>query len=131
MPDVVVTSAVDGAHVRLAKLFEEHAFTVLLIDGATPTNESYKRLVGIALDIAARWGARVGAYLVTRRNERPFEVPCEVPILFDDQGEVAATYWSETERAYVIDARGDTTLTMAPADAAALFAHLEARVDGP
>jgi hypothetical protein len=84
----------------------------------------------MALDLAARWGDRVAPYIVTHRNDRPFEIPCAVGILFDDRSDLEAGYPGERERAYVIDSRGLVTLRAEPADASAVTAHVASALDG-
>lgn len=127
-PALMLTSAVDGSSIDLADVFRRHACTLLLFDGATPTPAGYKRLVGLALDAAARWGDRVAAHIVTSGNDRPFEIPCAVGILFDDRNDVATTYGAATEQAYAIDAKGIITLHASPVDAAAVLAHLASAI---
>jgi len=123
-PDALVTSAVDGERIHLTNLFADHAFTVLLVDGDAPTSDGYKTLVGLALALVARWGERVASYVVTHRNERPFEIPCAVRILFDDRRELQAGFG-----AYVIDSDGHVTFRVEPADATAVMAHLASVLD--
>lgn len=120
------TSAIDGGSVDLVDVFSSHVSTVLLFDGPTPTSTTYKTLVGIALEIAARWEDRVACYIVTRRTDRPFEIPCEAAILFDDRGELEVVFPGEAERVFVIDPQGVVALRLQPADATALMAHLTA-----
>jgi hypothetical protein len=95
--------------VLLAEVFAAHERTVLLYDGAAASPEVYKTLVGLALDVQTRFGERVAVFVVTQRNDRPFEIPCEVPILFDDGAAPPG------ERAEVRDRSGDVIFEGAPA----------------
>lgn len=112
-------SAVDGSDVDLRAVFAAHEHTLLLYDGAAPTSAVYKTLVGLALAVAERFGQRVAAYIVTSRNDRPFEIPCEVGILFDLEHAPPAT-----DRAAIVDPQGELAFVLAPVDATVILARL-------
>jgi hypothetical protein len=122
--DGEVRLAGQAASTRLARILEGRLFSLLLFDGRSRTSAGYEALVAIARTVRATFGDGVATFVVTPRNERPSEIPEDLPVLLDVQGELEARYAAQTECLYLVRPDLYVGFRAQPASSEALMAYL-------
>jgi 2-polyprenyl-6-methoxyphenol hydroxylase-like FAD-dependent oxidoreductase len=127
--DHICEVALDGAPGKLFDLVRGDAHTILLFDGAAPTDEGYERLAGVARGIERRYGDLVRVHVVVPSDVRPSALAWDGSVILGANAELHARYGASAECAYVFRPDRYIGFRSQPVDHAALDAHL-ARVFG-
>jgi 2-polyprenyl-6-methoxyphenol hydroxylase-like FAD-dependent oxidoreductase len=106
------------------------AFTLLLFDGRSASAAGYASLVAIARRVRAQFGDLVVTHLVTPRADRPSEVPEDVAVVHDVDGDLEKRWGATTECLYLIRPDLYVGFRAQPANGDALVAHLSTLVPG-
>jgi 2-polyprenyl-6-methoxyphenol hydroxylase-like FAD-dependent oxidoreductase len=123
-PDGKVTLAGEGGTKRLLSILDARRHTVLLFDGRSASAEGYARMASIDAAVRARHPDLVDVKLVTPRSARPAELPAELSVLLDPDGELERAYAAGTECLYVVRPDLCVGYRSQPADEAKLLAWL-------
>jgi 2-polyprenyl-6-methoxyphenol hydroxylase-like FAD-dependent oxidoreductase len=91
-----------GEPVTLASLYGHARHLVLLFDGRARTAAGYHNLTAIAAALRERYGERVATYVVVEGADRPAELPPEIEVLLDPDGDLEDRFGAVAECAYVI-----------------------------
>lgn len=101
-PDGRVTVAGAQGTTRLLSEIDTKKTTVLLFDGKSSSQEGYARFAEIEKAVRERFGKNVDVTVVTPRNVRPPELPKDVKVFLDSDGELEKKYGASTECVYAI-----------------------------
>jgi 2-polyprenyl-6-methoxyphenol hydroxylase-like FAD-dependent oxidoreductase len=116
----------DGAgHPTLYSLLRGSQHTLLLFDGAVPTEEGYRNLDAIAALVSARYPGAIRACVVVPAAERPAALSWKGPVLLDRDGLLHGHFGSSTESLYLLRPDGRVGFRSQPADQEALQRYLE------
>ena len=98
--------------------------TVLLFDGAAPTDAGYANMHRIARAVRTSYGRYIHAHVVIPSRAAPPALPPDLSILFDGDGSLHARYGAGAECLYVIRPDGHIGYRSQPADQGKLMAWL-------
>jgi 2-polyprenyl-6-methoxyphenol hydroxylase-like FAD-dependent oxidoreductase len=91
-----------GATVRLSSLLGGGRHVLLLFDGRATTADGYANLVRIAREIAHRWPTQVMTHVVVGVAARPAELPADVSVLLDPEGDLEYRFGAASECLYLV-----------------------------
>jgi hypothetical protein len=92
----------DDRECRLYEFLHGTTHTLLLFDGAAPTEEGYKNLESIAHWVEERFSSLITVFMVIPYSNRPDSLLWEGKILFDKDGEIHQAYGARSECLYLI-----------------------------
>ena len=124
-PDGKITLAGQGGTQRLLTLLDGKKHALLLFDGRSHSAEGYARFTSLSATIGAHFGEAIGVWVVTPRGARPAELPAELPVLLDPDGDLEKRYAATTECVYLIRPDGYIGYRSQPADEAKLMDYLK------
>jgi 2-polyprenyl-6-methoxyphenol hydroxylase-like FAD-dependent oxidoreductase len=110
----------------LFEALDTRRFNVLLFDGRSDSAEGYQRFASVAAAVRERHAGAVDVTVVTPRATRPAELPEELAVVLDPDGELEARYGAATECAYVLRPDLYVGYRAQPLDEAKLLAWLDA-----
>lgn len=124
LPDGKTTLAGRGGTQRLYALLDGTKHALLLFDGKSDSADGYARLAGISTRVRDAYGSAVDVWIVTPRGTRPADVPADVPVLLDPDGDLEKRFAATTECLYL--ARPDFYIAYRsqPANEGAVLAYL-------
>jgi 2-polyprenyl-6-methoxyphenol hydroxylase-like FAD-dependent oxidoreductase len=99
--------------------------TLLLFDGAAPTEEGYARFAKIGDRVRDRYGAHVVTYVVAPSAEKPAALAWDGPLVLDEGSVLHRHFGAGSECLYLIRPDGYVGFRSLPADEAKLFEYLE------
>jgi 2-polyprenyl-6-methoxyphenol hydroxylase-like FAD-dependent oxidoreductase len=124
-PDGKVTLAGKSGAKRLLEIIDTKQHSLLLFDGRSASKEGYARFVTLAQQVTSRFPGLVGVYVITPKNQRPSELPEELTVLLDPDGELEGAYAGSTECAYLLRPDLYVGYRSQPADEAKLMSYLK------
>ncbi len=124
-PDGTIAVAGEQGAKRLSEVIDTDAHTLLLFDGKSASSEGYARFVAIAERVGRRFPGLVHVFVVTPKRERPTEVPGEIVVLLDPDGELERAYAATTECAYLVRPDLYVGYRSQPADEGKLVSYLK------
>ena len=114
-----------GGHRRLREALRGEKHCLLLFDGIADTEEGYRTLARIALDVEARYGDVVAVCVVVPSNDRPAALEWDGPMLQDPEFTLHTAYGARSECLYLVRPDGFVGYRSQPAEYDGLLAHLE------
>jgi 2-polyprenyl-6-methoxyphenol hydroxylase-like FAD-dependent oxidoreductase len=124
-PDGKITLDGKSGAKRLLEVVDGRKHSLLLFDGKSASKEGYARFVSMAQKVAERFPGLVSSVVITPRNERPSELPDDITVLLDPDGELERAYAATTECAYLLRPDLYVGYRSQPADEAKLLAYLK------
>jgi 2-polyprenyl-6-methoxyphenol hydroxylase-like FAD-dependent oxidoreductase len=115
----------DPSSVRVFDLFKGTHHTLLLLDGAAPTEEGYKNLGDIAARVTERYGDRIKVHIVVPSSEEPAALQGPGSVVLDPKGTIHKSYGARSECLYLVRPDGYVGYRCQPADMQKLTAYLE------
>jgi 2-polyprenyl-6-methoxyphenol hydroxylase-like FAD-dependent oxidoreductase len=98
--------------------------TLLLFDGAAPTEEGYARFARIGERVRDRYGAHIATYVVTPSVKKPDALAWDGPLVLDEGNILHRHFGAGSECLYLIRPDGYVGYRSLPADEAKLFEYL-------
>jgi 2-polyprenyl-6-methoxyphenol hydroxylase-like FAD-dependent oxidoreductase len=98
--------------------------TLLLFDGASPSEEGYKRFDEIALEIGARFEGEVSVVVVVPRDAHPSALSFKGPVVLDSEGAAHRRYGAGSECLYLVRPDGYIGYRSQPAELGPLSTYL-------
>jgi 2-polyprenyl-6-methoxyphenol hydroxylase-like FAD-dependent oxidoreductase len=114
-----------AGHPTLYSLLRGTPHTLLLFDGAVPSEEGYHNLDAIAALVSARYPEAIRVYVVVPARERPAALSWKGPALLDEAGLLHEHFGSSTESLYLLRPDGRVGFRSQPANLEALQRYLE------
>ncbi len=105
-------------------MIDARKHSLLLFDGKSASKEGYARFAAMAQKVVERFPGLVSPFVITPRSERPADLPEELPVLLDPDGELERAYAATTECAYLLRPDLYVGYRSQPADEAKLVAYL-------
>lgn len=121
-PDVPLAGSQGPA--RLHELFHGTQHTLLLLDGAAPTVEGYRKLQGISDAIQQRFGSRFHTHLLIPGQRPPASFDWRGSVVNDTDGTIHRRFGARSESLYIIRPDGHVAYRSQPAELESLLRYL-------
>ncbi|MDQ3033452.1 MAG: FAD-dependent oxidoreductase [Myxococcota bacterium] len=109
---------------RIAQVIDGRSHTLLIFDGRHHSDEAYARYAKLEAAVRARYPEQVRTFVVTPHASRPAQLPEEIPVLLDPDGDLEKRYAASTECLYLIRPDLYVGYRSQPVDEAKLMSYL-------
>lgn len=110
---------------RLHALLQGGRHTLLLFDGAAPTERGYQELARIGHEAERRFGEAFQVHLIVPASTRPAALPWEGSLILDAAGELHQAFSARAECLYLVRPDGYVAFRSQPASEEALRRFLD------